>query len=254
MMHESQTHDVNSFLTLTYDPDHLPTDLSLDRDHVPDFIKRLRKKIHPRKVRYFQCGEYGSAGHRPHYHLALFGHGFPDRKKRTIRSGTPVFTSAELSGLWEHGHHEIGSLTFKSAAYIARYTTKKVTLSEYSTVAARKAHAEKYERASSHTGEIHLVEPEHATMSLKPGIGEPWFRQFWRDVYPQDLIVMNGKPMRPPRYYDRLLERSEPEMWQTVRRARQQTRDTENTTPERLRVSEVCKEAEVKLFQERELS
>ena len=250
-MHEAQTHEANCFLTLTYDDLHLPLNNGLDRDHVPSFLKRLRKAISPTKIRYFQCGEYGSNLDRPHYHLAIFGYGFPDRKRWTTRGDHTVHRSEQLEQLWDLGFSEIGSLTFKSAAYIARYVTKKIKLSEYSSEHARSLHESRYERLDPYTGEIHLAEPEHATMSLKPGIGEPWYRKYWTDVYPADQIIMNGKQMRPPRYYDRLLAREHPDLWETVRRSRAQARDTENTTPERLRVSEIIKESEAKLFQKR---
>lgn len=251
MMHEAQTHDTNCFLTLTYDDDHVPSDYGLDKHHVRAFIRELRKAIAPQRVRYFQCGEYGSEGDRPHYHCCLFGYSFPDRKKWTTRRGNIVHRSDELESLWRHGYSEIGGLTFKSAAYVARYTTKKISLSEHSSEEAITAYQLRYERVNAFTGEITEVEPEHATMSLKPGIGEPWFRKFWSDVYPADLVVMNGKTMRPPRYYDRLLERQDPDLWQRVRRARASSRDLENTTPDRLRSSEICKEAEVSLYQQR---
>lgn len=41
-------------------------------------------------------------------------------------------------------------------------------------------------------------------MSLKPGIGAGWFRRFASDVYPGDFVVVRGRKMRPPAYYDRL--------------------------------------------------
>lgn len=246
-------HEHNCFLTLTYDDEHLPSDNGLDRVHVRDFLKRLRKAIYPRRVRYFQCGEYGALGDRPHYHAAVFGYSFnADRKKWTTRRGNIVHRSSQLESLWEHGYSEIGSLTFKSAAYVARYVTKKIKLSEYSTPEAHEAYAARYERVNTLTGEIIEAEPEHATMSLKPGIGEPWFNRYWTDVYPSDEVIMNGKRMRPPRYYDRLLERRDPEMWAHVRRARANNRDDENTTPDRLRVQEVVKEAEMSLYQKRQ--
>ena len=70
---ESFTHDYNSFVTLTYDESHLPEDGGLNHGHVQKFLKLLRKKVAPAKVRYFVVGEYGEKSGRPHYHLALFG-------------------------------------------------------------------------------------------------------------------------------------------------------------------------------------
>jgi hypothetical protein len=53
---EASLHIFNSFITLTYDPDHLPKDGSLNVVHFQKFMKRLRKKISPLKIRFFHCG------------------------------------------------------------------------------------------------------------------------------------------------------------------------------------------------------
>lgn len=62
-----------SFITLTYDDDHLPADNSVHKDVFQKFIKRLRKYIGKTKIRYFGCGEYGDLFGRPHYHAIIFG-------------------------------------------------------------------------------------------------------------------------------------------------------------------------------------
>ena len=78
--HESSLHIYNCFITLTYDPEHLPDDGSLDIKHFQKFMKRLRDKLHPLRIRFFHCGEYGDKTRRPHYHALIFGYSFPDRK------------------------------------------------------------------------------------------------------------------------------------------------------------------------------
>lgn len=40
-------------------------------------------------------------------------------------------------------------------------------------------------------------------MSLKPGIGAGWLDKFQSDVYPEGKVVINGREVRPPKYYDR---------------------------------------------------
>ena len=42
-------------------------------------MKKLRGRLSPKRVRYFHCGEYGEKFSRPHYHVCLFGFGFPDK-------------------------------------------------------------------------------------------------------------------------------------------------------------------------------
>ena len=117
-------------------------------------------------------------------------------------------------------------------------------LSEFSSEEARHAYETRYHRYDL-DGVIHEVPTEYATMSLKPGIGQAWFHKYWRDIYPSDELVMNGAKMRPPRYYDRLLERQDPALFEQVRKQRISEFDTTDTTPARLRVQEMCKEAEL---------
>ena len=148
-MHEASLHDENSFLTLTYSDENLPPGGSL---HLPDFqnfMKRLRKSIAPKRVRFYHCGEYGDILSRPHYHALLFGYDFDDRKFFAKRNENSVYTSTELSSLWPHGFSVVGSVTFESAAYVARYVMKKVT----------------GERSLDHYGGL---KPEYTTMSRRP--------------------------------------------------------------------------------------
>ena len=69
-MHEASMHMFNSFVTLTYDDNHLPEYNSLNYKHFQDFMKRLRKSNNG--VRFYMCGEYGEDFSRPHYHALLF--------------------------------------------------------------------------------------------------------------------------------------------------------------------------------------
>lgn len=196
-MHEASLYEENSFLTLTYDDDHLPPDGSLvcprdiDGVHYPGdfqlFMKRLRRSLGKKKVRYFHCGEYGERFGRPHYHALLFNHDFSDKVRFGGRDGKyPTFTSPSLSELWPKGFSVIGQVTFESAAYVARYVMKKVT----------------GDRAESHYEGRH---PEYTSMSRRPGIGKGWYEKFKADVYPLDRVVVRGVNTRPPRFYDNLL-------------------------------------------------
>lgn len=101
---ELMEHDYNCVVTLTFDEAHLADDGQL---HVRDFqlfMKRLRKSLEPKKVRYLGCGEYGSKGLRPHYHVILFGY-CPDDlvyQSRTDK-GVKAYRSAKLEKLWGNG-------------------------------------------------------------------------------------------------------------------------------------------------------
>ena len=75
---EASLHEHNSFVTLTYADQFLPEDGSVNPRHTQLWLKRLRKVLDPRKVRFFLCGEYGDQTFRPHYHACLFGVGLDD--------------------------------------------------------------------------------------------------------------------------------------------------------------------------------
>lgn len=202
LVHEGQTHQDNCFITLTYDDEHLPAGGTLVKKHFQDFLKRLRRRLDPVKIRFYHCGEYGEQLGRPHYHAILFGWDFPDKREipGTRAKGNPEYTSALLADRWPYGNHSIGSLTFKSAQYVAKYCLKKINGDRA---------AEHYRRVDPDSGEIFDVEPEYATMSLKPGIGHTWLRHYVQETIHFDEVVCNGRSMKPPRYYDKLMKKSE---------------------------------------------
>ena len=123
-MLEAKSHSENCFITLTYDEQHVPESVSVREMQL--FLKRLRKALGKKKIRYFCCGEYGEKSGRPHYHLILFGVSFSaDRQYlKQDRRGNVIFTSPTLSRLWKNGFHSIGDLTFDSAKYCAKYMQK----------------------------------------------------------------------------------------------------------------------------------
>ena len=184
LMHESELHDYNCFLTLTYDDVHLPENGSLNKKHFQDFMKRLRFKYSDIPIRFYHCGEYGEQLGRPHYHALLFGFDFPDKEYSfTSPSGEDQYVSEILNKVWEKGNCTIGDVTFESAAYVARYCTKLITGD------AAEAHYQGKQR-------------EYATMSRRPGIARGWYDQFKKDAYPSDFLIVRGAKCKPPRYYD----------------------------------------------------
>lgn len=141
---ESCKHHANCFATLTYAPEFLPADGSLEPIHLQLFLKRLRKALSPRKIRFFAVGEYGEISFRPHYHLAIFGLDYTELE--VVQS---AWTDPESSQ--RMGHVLLGDLSRASAAYIAQYCTKKMTSADDVRLEGRY--------------------PEFTRMSLRPGIG-----------------------------------------------------------------------------------
>lgn len=226
MHHEASLHDESSFLTLTYADEHLPADGSISRRATQLFFKRLRKSIDTR-IRYFVVGEYGDHSNRPHYHAIVFGYGFPDKYHwRQAPSGEPLYRSELLEKIWPFGNAEIGTVTHKSAGYVARYCLKKVN----------------GERAASHyqfphpvSGEVFRVLPEFALMSK--GLGGGWFDKYHRDAFPSDFVIVDGSKRSVPAYYKKKL--SELAQLEVKRKRMIRVRaDAKNQTPERLAVRE----------------
>lgn len=199
-LHEASLHESNCFLTLTYDESNVPLGGSLCYRDFQLFMKRLRKVAG--KVTFYCGGEYGeSSTMRPHYHCCIFGYDFPDKVffKSSVDGGK-LYTSAMLSRLWPAGLSSVGSVSFASAAYIARYCVQKVNGD------LAKAHYE----VITDDGEIVDRVREFNHMSLKPAVGRRWLDKYQTDVYPRDYVVVNGVKTKPPKYYDRLFERENP--------------------------------------------
>jgi len=227
-MHEADMHEVNSFLTLTYE--RVPFCESLCVRHFQLFMKQLRKHLDGKGVRYFHAGEYGEENGRPHYHVALFGVDFADKILISERDGIKLYTSPTLESLWGRGFVTIGELTYESAAYIARYCLKKVN----------------GDCAEKHYGGRR---PEYTTMSRRPGIAAKWFETFHGDVYPSDEVVVGKFSVKPPRYYDKLLDKMDAEKLESVKFQRQ--RDSRGYDPYSLSNREKSKEAQLRHMKRR---
>ncbi len=240
LMHENQMHDESMFITLTMSPEYLATrenPHSLDKTEFQKFMKRLRRK-YGKKIKYFHCGEYGEKNYRPHYHAIVFGLEFDDKSLFQIRDGIRLYTSQQLTQLWPYGFSTIGDVTFESAAYVARYVTKKVT---------GKNAENHYVRWDPLTGEGTPIQPEYATMSRGrqhgDGIGGSWFKKYKSDVYPNDYVVIKKHKIRPPRYYDKLLPEDELEEIKAKRiEELPEVIDEYNEAMDRLWVQEAVKE------------
>jgi len=245
-------HEDNCFITLTYNNEHLPHDESLNVEHFQKFMKKLRGHYAPQKIRYLHSGEYGATCpthntenchtcgklQRPHYHALLFGLDFEDKYFWKTRKDYNVYRSKTLEKIWGKGNIEIGNLTFESAAYVARYTTKKITGDD--------AHAH-YEKIDTTTGEIYGVTPEYITMSRRPGIGYTWYQKYKDDLFPTDECVIDGRIMKPPRYYELMYQEQEPEQYEQVKKNRRKffEQHKQDSTWQRLQQRETVKHAQL---------
>lgn len=235
-LHEASLYDHNQYVTLTYNDENLPKDGNLQLEDFQKFMKRLRKKK-GNNIRYFHCGEYGDQYKRPHYHALLFNVNFKDKQIiKNNQQGDPLYTSQELLNIWQKGHVLIGDVTFQSAAYVARYITKKIT---------GKDALHHYNNIDLQTGEVlKELTPEYTTMSRRPGIAYQWYEKFKTDVFPDDFVVVNGKKVSTPKYYLNRLEKEDPEAFEDIKFRREEAgkKCAHDNTYERLLVKEKVKQ------------
>ena len=251
VMHEASQHSENSFITLTYNNENLPKDNSLVYSDFQLFLKRLRQlcnRKYGKQIRFYMAGEYGENYGRPHWHACIFGHSFSDKKpwKRTP-SGSIIYRSSELESLWEHGYSSIGDVTFESAAYVARYIMSKQNGDNINPKTG-KPYKAVYEWTCPDTGEVFERKPEFNKMSLKPGIGARWLERYESDVFPHDYVVIKGKKMKVPRYYDKIYASKNPYEMEEIKHLREirGKLQHEDNTFERLLVKETVQLAKLR--------
>ena len=207
--HEAQTSKLSCFLTLTYDEENLPDPPSVSKKEVQDFIKNLRQYLRRNvddniRFKYFACGEYGSTrGQRPHYHIIILGWDFTDKRYWSkTDTGNINYRSPTLEKLWKKGFSTIGEVTYQSAGYVARYTFKK------------QKDKREYTLVDTGSGEIVDLEPEFLCMSQ--GIGKDWYNKFKFDTE-KDYLNVNFQKNKVPRYYDKQLEKEDPEKLEKIK-------------------------------------
>ena len=237
-MHEAQMHKNSEFVTLTYSEEEMPYGGNLEYKHFMQFMKDTRKK-QGNGIKFYMCGEYGPKRARPHYHAILFGVEYKDKKPwRQTEHGT-LWTSEELTKTWGRGMCTTGNVTFQSASYVAAYVMKKMN--------GRKQE-ETYRTVVEETGEVIQRTPEFNKMSLKPGIGKTWLEKWKTDCFPRDEVVMNGRKMKPPKYYEKLYKKWDAEAEEEMKyeRYKKGIEHREEGTEERLRVREAVAKAKIR--------
>lgn len=198
IMHEAKLHPCTSFITLTYKK----SPWTLNKRDIQLFFKRMRKDLEAEgiRIKYFQSGEYGEKKSRPHHHAIIFGYDFPDKIYRGHRGEYPVYDSPRLAAWWGHGRVEIGSLTVKTAQYVASYLTQK-------------RHDPRWYR-----GRL----PEFSTMSRGGrsghGLAYNFYQKFKSDIYPRDIVFTTPERRgKPPAYYDRLLKQEDESLYNKIK-------------------------------------
>lgn len=110
MMNERLYWKDAAFVTFTYSEEFLPNGNNLVKKDLQLCIKRLRKEISPRVIKYYTCGEYGEKFGRPHYHAIIFGVSVSE--KRIIEK------------VWPFGFVKLENVNQKTCRYVTKYITK----------------------------------------------------------------------------------------------------------------------------------
>lgn len=211
------------FLTLTYDDAHAHVcsmeyddtknqytyNLSLCERDITLFWKRLRERFPDKKIRYFVSGEYGTTTDRPHYHAIVFGmdlNDFPDKfiakyKRREHGVVDVVYGSDYLKEIWTHGNVGLAEANYKTMAYTARYTAKKVEGSD------AKCDYKKQVR-------------EFNRMSNRPGIGM-YYLQEHPECHESKIILNGGVQINLPQKLYEKLEEINPIAYNQLRQQRE---------------------------------
>lgn len=204
IVHESMMHDRNCFITLSYNDTHLPTHNGLQYSDLRKFIKRMRNRMG--KFRFYAVGEYGDRSMRPHYHACVFGMDFTEDMIVLKEKPHRLWTSPYLEEAWGLGMVSVGALTFETARYTASYVTKKLKSKQ------------QYVRVDEETGELIPLEQPRAVMS--DNIGKEWWKLWRQGVEDHDRVIINGRPQKPPKAYDKWLKESNEQKMEEIKTAR----------------------------------
>lgn len=188
LTHELDYYPDSSFVTLTYDDNHLPIGEmgipTLRKRDLQNCIKRVRKQLPPdHKIKYYACGEYGDVTQRPHYHMIMMGLGLSAEHKHII-------TNAWDKCDWDNDNIYLGSFGLAepdSIRYVAQYIDKKFTgdLAD-----------EEYKDKGR----------EPVFRLLSQGLGLRYAQAHEEQIKQRSGITLNGTQQSIPRYYIKKLD------------------------------------------------
>lgn len=199
--HETQMHEDNIFLTLTYSDENLKSPRLIYEDF-QKFMKDLRNHIYysdpTKKINRMVTGEYGDKNKRPHWHAIIFNWSPPDKTYHTTTDrGDYVYTSELIDSLWKKNDPKncpslFGDVTMDSASYVARYAAKKLV------------HGKDDE---------HNYNPIHKTPN-KRGMGKSWIEKYHEHTFQNGFVVLpNGELSKIPRYYVEWCKNHKPDLY-----------------------------------------
>lgn len=195
LVYELDNWNYASFVTLTYDDDHLPTDNTLSKFDLESFLDSLRYELKKknRTFRYYACGEYGSDPRhflpgqkhgRAHYHLILFGLNpsayDDDNYDRELISKCWKKCDPILWTYKPSGNNAIDYVNRSTIAYVTGYVQKKLNGD-----LAKEIYGDR--------------QPPFSVCSQ--GLGLDFFLKNRTRFEKQGYLTLNGKKVAIPKYF-----------------------------------------------------
>lgn len=229
------------FLTLTYNDENLPSDFSVNKNHLQNFLKKLRhwriKTDHIGNFRYLSQNEYGGKFSRPHVHIAGFNLTIPDLRSVQSKGAYQAFDSEIINQLWGKGDVHIIRLCFENCLYIANHHIDEKVDNK----------GKVHETPIIHPVTKRLIKtrkPEFSTRSSRPGIGKDFFKKYFSDIYPGDFMINKGQEMPVPKYFDALLKKHDLQLFEEIKKKRSDK--VEKKTPQQNRYQAKFNKAKLK--------
>jgi hypothetical protein len=181
LLHELPYHECATFLTLTYDEEHIPVmektindvpivvNNTLKKKDLINFFRRLKNEPQ-RKFKYFACGEYGDITQRPHYHAIVYGL-HPEEKELVLEN-------------WKYGLVDLGIVNAKTARYTAKYIQKKL---------------------NGEMAEEEYGAREHPFQIQSNGIGKQYALDNEKKLKEHGYCILSGAKVGIPKYYQKIL-------------------------------------------------
>lgn len=93
--------------------------------HIQLFLKRVRKSLPPKSLKYFICSEYGPRTLRPHYHGIFFTNlNKYDFRKFVVQKWQDTYGNVDWTGEPVYGGSGIQGDAKNAFSYVAKYATK----------------------------------------------------------------------------------------------------------------------------------
>ena len=228
-------HPSNYFITFTYDDEHLhkPEELVdettgkvykndgtwqggiLVENDMKEMFNSMRKYFERKGhvgIKYYYCGEYGENTHRSHFHAIIMNLPLDITEfydTHIDKNFKAHWKSHEVEKWWNKGMIDIAEVEWSCAAYVARYTMKKLG----------KTKDTEYYYSQGKT-------PEFVRMSNRPGIGRRYYERNKDKIYERDEIIQrtvkgNVGSIKPPKAWDKKFKEEFPKEWEKIKKSRE---------------------------------